>query len=148
VAGPLSPEKPRVPVPATVVMTRVFAVDAADGACADVDEEEVAGAVPSEFVGLVEGSGRGGAAVARVAALGAAGVGLDQAGGVDAADAVVVGIADVECAVGAAGDAEDVVELRGGGGAAVAREAFDAGASKGGDRGGGDGGHEGEAGDE
>lgn len=84
----------------------------------------MAGAVPGEFVGLVEGGGGGGTAVAGVAAGAVARDGLDAAVGEDATDALVIGVAKVERAVGSAGDGEDVVQRGGFGRTAVAGKPF------------------------
>src|SRR5207249_4168676 len=81
--------------------------------------------------GYVELRGGGGAAVAREARRVGAGVGRDGAPGGDLADAAGTVVGDVEVAGGIEGYANGYGELRGGRGAAVAREARAAGAGVG-----------------
>ena len=80
----------------------------------------------------------GGAVVAGEAWSAGSGDGGDGAGReVEFADAVVVGVGDVEVVCGVEGQALRGVELGGGGGAVVAGEALGAGAGDGGDCAGG-----------
>src|SRR5207249_4556711 len=97
--------------------------DLADAAAAAVRDVEIAGGIDGHANGYVELRGGGGAAVAREARRAGAGVGRDGAPGGDLADAAVVVVGDVEVAGGIEGHAIGCGELRGGRGAAVAREA-------------------------
>ena len=108
-----------------------FHVDLANGIVDHVDDEHVALGIEAEFVGFAEGGGRGGAAVAGEADLAGACDGGDDAVGGDFADALAGVFAVVVGAVGAADDAEGVVEVGFEGGAAVAGEALGAGAGEG-----------------
>ena len=108
-----------------------FHVDLADGVVDHVHDEHVALGVEAEFVGFAEGDGKGGAAVAGEADSASACDGGDDAVGGDFADALAGVFAVVVGAVGAADDAEGVVEVGFDGGAAVAGEALFAGAGEG-----------------
>ena len=108
-----------------------FHVDLADGVVDHVDDEHVALGIEAEFVGFAEGGGKGGAAVAGEADSASACDGGDDAVGGDFADALAGVFAVVVGAVGAADDAEGVVEVGFDGGAAVAGEALGAGAGEG-----------------
>ena len=112
-------------------------VHAAHGVIRHVDDEEVSLAIETELMGEVEGRSEGGAAVARVTLGTGARDGRDGAVGCDAAHALAAVFAKPQRAVGPADDAEGIVELRGGGGAAVAGETADAGAGDGAEGGGG-----------
>ena len=107
-------------------------VDAADAVVGGVGDVEIAGGVEGDGSGEVElGGGCGG--VVSAEAGGGSGDGGDDVGGeVYGADAVVVGVGDVE---GGGGEGEALwgVELGGGGGAVVAGEALGAGSGDGGD---------------
>src|SRR5207253_2708541 len=105
--------------------------DLADAAVAQVRDVEIAGGIERHAVGPVELRGGGGAAGARGALRTGAGVGRDGATGGDLADAVVLRVRDVEVAGGIEGHAAWADELRGGRGAAVAREALRTGAGVG-----------------
>ena len=105
--------------------------DFADGVILHVHYIEVASAVETDLVRLIEGRGGGGAAIAGVSSLAITGDGADGAGGGNRADALAAVFAKPEIAVGAADNAEGVVDLRSVGGTAVAGKAFDAGAGDG-----------------
>ena len=94
-------------------------VDLADAVVAGVGEVEVAGGVEGEGGGEIELGGGGEGVVAGEAGDAGAGDGGDDAGGeVEFADAVVVGVGDVEIVRGVEGQALGGVECGGGGGAA------------------------------
>ncbi len=130
--GQSSPEKPWVPLPAMVVM-RPVVVDLADAMVAGVGDVEVFCWIEGEGRGEVELGGGGGGVVAGEAGGGSRDGGDDAGGEVEFADAVVVGVGDVEVVCGVEGEALGGVECGGGGGAAVAGEALCAGAGDGGD---------------
>src|SRR5206468_2761182 len=99
---------------------------AAGGDLADaiaIRDVEVAGGIEGHAMGGVELRGGRGAAVAREATAATAGVGRDGAPWADLADAAVAAVRDVEVAGGIEGNVPGEVELRGGRGAPVAREA-------------------------
>ena len=105
--------------------------DFADGVILHVHDIEVASAVETDLVREIQGRGEGGAAIAGVSGLAITGDGADGAGGGNRADALAAVFAEPEIAVGAADNAEGVVDLRGGGGTGVAGETFDSGAGDG-----------------
>ena len=112
-------------------------IDAADAVVAGVGEVEIVCGVEGERSGKVELSGGGEGVVAGEAG-GRAGDGGDDASGeVQFADAVVVGVCNVEIAGAAVpvieGEALWRIECGGSGGAIVAGEALRAGAGDGGD---------------
>ena len=81
-------------------------VDAADAMVGGVGEVEVAGGVDGEAVRKGESGGGGGAVVSGEGWSAGTGDGGDDAGGgVDAADAVVVGVGEVEVVCGVEGEA-------------------------------------------
>src|ERR1043166_2027328 len=101
-------------------------VDAANDVVLHLAEEHVAGGVEADLIRLVERGGEGRATVARVALLAAAGGGRDRARlQVEAADAVVADLAEVEGTVGSDRQAVGVVDLGFRAGTAVARESGD-----------------------
>lgn len=108
-----------------------FHVDLADGVVDHVDDEHVALGIEAEFMGFAEGGGKGGAAVAREADLPRASDCRNGAVGADLADALASVFAIVVGAVGAADDAEGVVEVGLQGRATVAGETLFARASEG-----------------
>src|SRR5204862_8208570 len=99
-------------------------VHPADDAVAHLDEVEVARAIEAHLVGLVQVRRCRGPSVAGVTGLSGASDGSDGAALVDPSHAVVAHVTDIERAVGAAGEAVGVVELRFRRGSAVAGEAL------------------------
>jgi hypothetical protein len=89
---------------------------------AEIGDIEVAGCVQRQAVGRIELSQIRRTAVAEVAGMSVAGEGGDDAGRGDFADAVIVGVGQVEVALAVDGDAVRVRELGGGSGAAVAHQ--------------------------
>ena len=86
-----------VPPPAMVVMMPVAGCDLADAVVVGVGEVEVVGGVEGQAGWGVDGGGEGGAVVACVGLGAVSGDGGDGAGGeVELADAVVVGVGDIE----------------------------------------------------
>ena len=108
-------------------------IDAADAVVAGVCDVE-AGAVEGKAEGCGELRAGGGAAVAGGAESTGAGDGGDDTGdGIDAADAIVVGVGDEEIAGGVEGDGVGRVKLGAGRGAAIAGEALSAASGDGGE---------------
>ena len=104
-------------------------IDSTDAVVAGVGEVEVACGVEGESGGKVELSGGCESVVAGEArSTGSCNRGDDARGEVEFADAVIVGVGEVEVAGGVEGEALGGVECGGDGGAIVAREALCAGA--------------------
>src|SRR5579885_2547112 len=103
-----------------------------DGVVGHIHEEQVAGFVEAHLIGLLERGGQGRTAHACVTFLAAARHGGEDVGlQIQAAYTVIVDVAEIQGAVGPHGDAVRIVNLRLGGGAAVARKSGDAGARDG-----------------
>ncbi|NYF89820.1 hypothetical protein HDF08_001887 [Edaphobacter lichenicola] len=94
--------------------------DLADAVVVGVGKVEIAGGVDGNARGRVDGSGEDGGPVAGVALRACAGDGGDEtSAGIDAADAVVRGVGEIEVAGGVDGESGGEVELGGEGGGAV-----------------------------
>jgi hypothetical protein len=88
-----------------------------------VGEVEIVGGVKREAGGRVDGGGGGGTVVSGEALSAVACNGGDDAGrDVDAANAVVAGVSEVEIVLGVDCERDGEVELGAGGGAAIARK--------------------------
>ena len=106
----------------------------ADAVIAGVGDVEIPGGVEGERGGIPELSGSGRTVVTGVSGAADAGDGGDDAGGgVDLADAVVVGVGDVEVSGRIDGERGGRIQGRGGGEASVAAVALDPVAGDGGD---------------
>ena len=100
-------------MPASVVMMPECGVDAAHAAVEPVGGIDIAGAVDDDAVGLVERRRDGRAAVAGIAGIAGAGDRRDDPGrGLDAADAVVERVREIQIAGAVERDVERAVQQR------------------------------------